>query len=545
MASFAGDEGYQGRGYRGRGRGRGGNRGRGRGRFSSSDWYVHEDRNEPDAYQEGEPVQYQQYPAQGRGRGPSHGGAVPPPPPPPAPGAAPARRTPVHTVEEGWQYRDGNNVEHGPFLAARMVKWIDQAYFSPDLKLRKVSRQGAGAWTELQYVLADIKREAALTILPTNTAPGAQHAAPVVPLVVPRPTPPTARPPPPPPPPPPHYPAGYSDNGYSGGRGGGGAFSEPHPARGGRGGGRYGGRGRGPFIPDEGAVDYNAHEQQGGFSGGRGRGGGRFNEYPSGGGGGRFDRGRGRGGFEGRGGRFDRGGGGRRGGGRFDRGGGRGGRGGRGAGPGGSELEVASAVSRLFHGEVSQGAEQPMWRYIDPEGHMQGPFPAKDMESWFQEGYLADPGLRVCGTERKVAPPNLPPPEFFIPLGALIYWVRRGHKFSPITVANVLAKELPEELQKLKDGAEKIAEKKAGADSKEGSSAVSAAGAESAGSTADDSHSDAEEKEEEGAALEEDEEDTQELAATMAKLAVSRVLEEDGKDGDGDAVSAESSTGEN
>lgn len=421
-----------------------------------------------------------------------------------------------------------------------MVKWIDQNYFNPDLKLRKVSRGGAGAWTELQYVLADIKREAALTILPTNNAPSAQHVAPVVPLVVPRPAPPAARPPPPPPPLPPHSPAAYSDTGgYSGGRG---AFSEAPPGRGGRGGGRYGGRGRGggpgPFTPDEGAVDY---DQQGGFSGGRGRGGGRFQEYPSGG---RFDRGRGRGGsFEGRGGRFDRGG--RRGGGRFDRGGGRGGRGGRGGGPGDAELEVASAVSRLFHGEVSQGAEQPMWRYIDPEGRMQGPFPAKDMESWFQEGYLADPGLRVCGTERKVAPPNLPPPEFFIPLGALIYWVRRGHKFSPIMVADVLAKKLPEELQKLKDGAERIAEKKtAEKNSKEGSTTAAApapAGVESAGSAADDSHSEAEE----GAEAEVEEEDTQQLAARMVQLAVDHVLEEDDNGKVEDAVSAVSSTGEN
>jgi hypothetical protein len=126
------------------------------------------------------------------------------------------------------------------------------------------------------------------------------------------------------------------------------------------------------------------------------------------------------------------------------------------------------------------------------------------MESWYSEGYLANPALKVCGTERKVAPPNLPPPEFFIPLGALIYWVRRGHKFTPITVADVVAKKLPEELQKLKDGAEKVAvvpppstEKKEGEDVGKGDN--------------------------------KDEEDTSNLAATMAKLAVSNVLVANGE----------------
>jgi hypothetical protein len=57
--------------------------------------------------------------------------------------------------------------------------------------------------------------------------------------------------------------------------------------------------------------------------------------------------------------------------------------------------------------------------------------------------------------ERKVSPPNLPPKDFFIPLGALLYAVRRGQRLSVITVADIQAKRLPEDLQKLKDGATK------------------------------------------------------------------------------------------
>ena len=385
----------------------------------------------------------------------------------------------------------------------------------------------------------------------------------VVPLVVPRPAPPAARPPPPPPPPLPHSPA-YSAEGSQQ------YFAERGRGRGGRGGyergGGRGGRGAAPFSPlgstDEGGFEYEPHPH--GYSGGggegrgRGRGRGRFSpELSSSGvvGGGRFEGrgrgggGRGRGDFDGgrgSGGRFSERGG-RRGGGRggfAERGGrGGGGRGGRGGGgAGGSELEVASAVSRLFHGEVNQGAEQPMWRYFDPEGNMQGPFPAKDMETWFQEGYLANPGLKVCGTERKVAPPNLPPPEFFIPLGALIYWVRRGHKFSPITVADVMAKRLPVELQKLKDGAEKVsAPGKEEDDTKGEEENVAGSTADSAGGVAEEERGPEEETSGEAVvdaqevntdvapAVEEtpeEDEDIQKLAAHMAELAVKHAIEE-------------------
>lgn len=39
-----------------------------------------------------------------------------------------------------------------------------------------------------------------------------------------------------------------------------------------------------------------------------------------------------------------------------------------------------------------------MWRYIDPDGNTQGPFPAQNMIEWHTAGYLHDMSLPVCGT---------------------------------------------------------------------------------------------------------------------------------------------------
>lgn len=185
---------------------------------------------------------------------------------------------------------------------------------------------------------------------------------------------------------------------------------------------------------------------------------------------------------------------------------------------------MAAAVHKLFTGEVQQGAEQPMWRYIDYEGIMQGPFPAASMEEWHEAKYLADPAIRVCGTERKVSPPNLPPPDFFIPLGALIYWVRRGHKFTPITVADIQSGSLPEELQVLKDGAQKAVAPTAAAAAAAGA-AAGAAPEESAGSAAG-SQTGGKGEEDVGDAADEGEES---LAAAISRLAVSKAVEEHGE----------------
>ena len=43
-----------------------------------------------------------------------------------------------------------------------------------------------------------------------------------------------------------------------------------------------------------------------------------------------------------------------------------------------------------------QAAEQPVWQYIDPEGQVQGPFTAKEMQSWMEGNYLQK-DLPVCG----------------------------------------------------------------------------------------------------------------------------------------------------
>lgn len=39
-----------------------------------------------------------------------------------------------------------------------------------------------------------------------------------------------------------------------------------------------------------------------------------------------------------------------------------------------------------------------MWRYIDLEGHIQGPFPASQMIDWYSNGHLDKLDLRMCGT---------------------------------------------------------------------------------------------------------------------------------------------------
>ena len=40
------------------------------------------------------------------------------------------------------------------------------------------------------------------------------------------------------------------------------------------------------------------------------------------------------------------------------------------------------------------------WRYIDPAGVTQGPFPAKHMLNWYRKGMLHDMHLPTCGAVR-------------------------------------------------------------------------------------------------------------------------------------------------
>ena len=44
-----------------------------------------------------------------------------------------------------------------------------------------------------------------------------------------------------------------------------------------------------------------------------------------------------------------------------------------------------------------QGAELPMWRYIDPAGACQGPFESMEMMKWFEGAFLKS-SLLICGT---------------------------------------------------------------------------------------------------------------------------------------------------
>lgn len=323
--------------------------------------------------------------------------ATPPPPPP----IKTAASSPL-TVTDGWQYKDPEDDVHGPYPASKIVNWVDKGYFSEGLPVRRVTKEGMGAWTTLKFVLIDMRRESALTIAPREVVEEKSS-----PAVVTK-----------PPPPPAKAKSPVKD-----------AVHSPSPLakeEGTHSGGKWERGSRSRFGGDRwGSDDKNQMRSQRS---------GKMDRTVSRG----DSRGRGRGG---------------------DRGGRSRGRGGRGRGRGAStDPDLADAVRKLFTGEVDQGAEQPMWRYIDYEGATQGPFPAKTMIDWFEGGYLADSAIPVCGTERKVSPPNLPPPEFYMPLGALIYWVRRGNHFKPITVSDIQSKNLPEELATLKESAAKAVE---------------------------------------------------------------------------------------
>eukprot|EP00873_Tetraselmis_striata_P003068 jgi/Tetstr1/423332/TSEL_014030.t1 len=117
--------------------------------------------------------------------------------------------------------------------------------------------------------------------------------------------------------------------------------------------------------------------------------------------------------------------------GRGRRGGGRGRGGGGGAPPQLQRISVS-----LFESGATLGSEAPMWRYIDLEGNIQGPFPAKDMQVWFAGGFL-QPDLLVCGTGRLVSPPNLPHKSLYRPLKALMDEVAAGKKYQPISPEDV------------------------------------------------------------------------------------------------------------
>merc|ERR1711907_420851 len=77
-------------------------------------------------------------------------------------------------------------------------------------------------------------------------------------------------------------------------------------------------------------------------------------------------------------------------------------------------------VVELFTGGVKNNpTEEPVWRYVDNEQQIQGPWTSKQMISWYKQGYF-ELSLNVVGCERKLCPPNLPGREQYQPLGRLL-----------------------------------------------------------------------------------------------------------------------------
>merc|ERR1712087_416494 len=77
-------------------------------------------------------------------------------------------------------------------------------------------------------------------------------------------------------------------------------------------------------------------------------------------------------------------------------------------------------VSEVFTGGVKNNpTEEPVWRYVDNEQQIQGPWTSKQMVSWYKQGYF-ELDLLVVGCERKLCPPNLPKKEEYLPLGRLL-----------------------------------------------------------------------------------------------------------------------------
>ncbi|KAK9809428.1 hypothetical protein WJX73_006254 [Symbiochloris irregularis] len=106
------------------------------------------------------------------------------------------------------------------------------------------------------------------------------------------------------------------------------------------------------------------------------------------------------------------------------------------ANPAKPELYSRKISQQLFTAGAKQGAEEPVWRYIDPAGNVQGPFPANHMTTWYCDGLLMA-SLPVCGTERKVAPPDLPPKTLYRPLDDLLRQVDERQGFKPVSLEDV------------------------------------------------------------------------------------------------------------
>jgi hypothetical protein len=54
----------------------------------------------------------------------------------------------------------------------------------------------------------------------------------------------------------------------------------------------------------------------------------------------------------------------------------------------------------------------PCLRYVNDSDKVEGPFTADEMIAQLQTGFPG-PSVLVCGAERKVGPPHLPPRKFY------------------------------------------------------------------------------------------------------------------------------------
>ena len=73
----------------------------------------------------------------------------------------------------------------------------------------------------------------------------------------------------------------------------------------------------------------------------------------------------------------------------------------------------------LFWGKGAEGDEVPLWRYVDNNGEVQGPFGPQQMVLWHEKKFFQG-SLLMLGCSGKLSPPNLPPTSSYRPFGELL-----------------------------------------------------------------------------------------------------------------------------
>ena len=75
---------------------------------------------------------------------------------------------------------------------------------------------------------------------------------------------------------------------------------------------------------------------------------------------------------------------------------------------------------RLFRGRShSKSGGEPLWRYVDNDGKVQGPFSAQQMILWDDSNFFQK-SLLMLGCAPNLAPPNLPPTSSYRPFSELL-----------------------------------------------------------------------------------------------------------------------------